>query len=75
MTVSAIHLIKNQIYHERTKHIDVRLHFIRDEVSKGAVLVTTIHIDINPANTLTKVVPTAKFKFCVNLMGIMANLQ
>ncbi|KAH9686485.1 Integrase catalytic domain-containing protein [Citrus sinensis] len=71
---SAIHLIKNQIYHERTKHIDVRLHFIRDEVSKGAVLVTKIHIDVNPADALTKVVPTAKFKFCVNLMGIMANL-
>ncbi|KAH9801638.1 hypothetical protein KPL71_001098 [Citrus sinensis] len=72
---SAIHLIKNQIYHERTKHIDVRLHFIRDEVSKGAVSVNKIHTDINPADALTKVVPTAKFKFCVNLMGIMANLQ
>ncbi|KAH9752456.1 hypothetical protein KPL71_014688 [Citrus sinensis] len=71
---SAIHLIKNQIYHERTKHIDVRLHFIRDEVSKGAVSVTKIHTDVNPADALTKVVPTTKFKFCVNLMGIMANL-
>lgn len=25
---SAIHLTKNQMFHERTKHIDVRLHFI-----------------------------------------------
>ena len=30
---SAIHLTKNQGYHERTKHIDNRLHFIRDIVA------------------------------------------
>ncbi|KAH9697805.1 Integrase catalytic domain-containing protein [Citrus sinensis] len=72
---SAIHLIKNQVYHERTKHIDVRLHFIRDEVSKGVVSVSKIHTDVNPANVLTKVVPTAKFKFFVNLMGVVAKSQ
>ena len=27
---SAIHLSKNSAFHERTKHIDVRLHFVRD---------------------------------------------
>ena len=27
---SALHLMKNHVYHERTKHIDVRMHFIRD---------------------------------------------
>ena len=32
---SAIHLSKNQIYHERTKHIDVRLHFVRDVIAQG----------------------------------------
>ena len=53
----------------------MRLHFIRDEVTKGAVSVNKIHTDINHVDALTKVVPTAKFKFCVNLMGIMANLQ
>ncbi|KAH9767170.1 hypothetical protein KPL71_011175 [Citrus sinensis] len=34
---SAIHLSKNQTHHERTKHIDVKLHFVRLEVSKGTV--------------------------------------
>ncbi|KAH9697780.1 Integrase catalytic domain-containing protein [Citrus sinensis] len=72
---SAIHLIKNQVYHERTKHIDVRLHFIRDEVSKGVVSVSKIHTDVNPANVLTKVVPTAKFNFFVNLMGVVEKSQ
>ena len=30
---SAIHLTKNQMYHERTKHIDVRFHFLRKVVT------------------------------------------
>ncbi|KAH9697399.1 hypothetical protein KPL71_023589 [Citrus sinensis] len=67
---SAIQLIKNQVYHERTKHIDVKLHFIRDEVAKGSVAVIKIHTDINPADMLTKVLPTTKFKFCVNFIGV-----
>ena len=31
---SAIHLSKNSSYHERTKHIDVRLHFIRGVIER-----------------------------------------
>ncbi|KAH9762165.1 hypothetical protein KPL70_000710 [Citrus sinensis] len=67
---SAIQLIKNQVYHERTKHIDVKLHFIRDEVAKGSVAVIKIPTDINPADMLTKVLPTAKFNFCVDLISV-----
>lgn len=67
---SAIPLIKNQVYHERTKHIDVKLHFIRDEVPKGFVMVMKIHTDVNPADMLTKVIPIAKFKFSVNFIGV-----
>ena len=29
-SMSAIYLAKNQVYHERTKHIDVKYHFVRD---------------------------------------------
>ena len=36
---SAIHLAKNQVYHARTKHIDVRYHFMREIIEEGGVLV------------------------------------
>ncbi|KAL6327303.1 hypothetical protein AAG906_018605 [Vitis piasezkii] len=34
---SAIHLAKNQSFHERSKHIDVRLHFVRDIIVTGEI--------------------------------------
>nr|GEY75482.1 protein kinase-like domain, phloem protein 2-like protein [Tanacetum cinerariifolium] len=34
---SAIHLVNNQVYHARTKHIDVRYHFIREILKEGGV--------------------------------------
>ena len=67
---SAIHLSKNQSHHEKTKHIDVKLHFVRLKVSRGAVKLLKIHTEENPADMLTKVVPTAKFIICMNLARI-----
>ena len=36
---SAVHMPKHQVFHERSKHIDIILHFIRDVIEGGAVLV------------------------------------
>ncbi|KAH9778820.1 Integrase catalytic domain-containing protein [Citrus sinensis] len=67
---SALHLCRNPAHHERTKHIDIKLHFIRNEVSKGAVKMSKVHTDENPADMLTKVVTTAKFKVCLSLASL-----
>ncbi|KAH9706111.1 hypothetical protein KPL70_012113 [Citrus sinensis] len=70
---SAIHLSKSQTHHEKTKHIDVKLHFVRLEVSRGAVKLLKINAEENPADILTKSVPYAKFNLCMNLAGICRN--
>ena len=67
---SAIHLCKNPAHHEKTKHIDIKLHFIRNEMSRGAVKMVKIYNDLNPADALTKVVPVAKFRTCLDLAGL-----
>ena len=59
------------MYHERTKHIEVKLQFIRDKVAKGTMVISKIHIDVNPMDMLTKVLPIAKFELCVNVVGIL----
>ena len=67
---SAICLSNNQIHHEKTKHIDIKLHFVRLEVSKGVVKLVKIQTDNNIADMLTKAVLGVKFKFCLNLASI-----
>ena len=65
---SAIHLTKHQIY-ERTKHIDVRYQFIREiEVIK----VKKISTADNPADIMTKPVPSRKFEYCLELLGVQS---
>lgn len=68
---SAIQLSKNPKYHEGTKHINARMHFIREEISTGTVDVIKIASEINPADMLTKPLPTVKFINSLNLIGVV----
>ncbi|GJT61878.1 putative ribonuclease H-like domain-containing protein [Tanacetum coccineum] len=51
---SAICVVKNPIYHSKTKHIVIRHHFIRDSYEKRLIDMVKIHTDNNVANLLTK---------------------
>ncbi|WVZ12067.1 hypothetical protein V8G54_016597 [Vigna mungo] len=65
---SVIHLANHQIYHSRTKHIDVKLHFVRSIVESGDVQICKIASEENPADILTK--PLAKERFLLLLSRI-----
>ena len=67
---SVIFLKKNQVYHARTKYIDVRFHKIKELVSSGELLLEKIHTSKNAATMLTKHVTTEKFKHCLDLINI-----
>ncbi|KAL3634979.1 hypothetical protein CASFOL_022033 [Castilleja foliolosa] len=67
---SAIHLTKNPMFHERSKHIDVRLHFIRDIVARNEVCMEKIGTEDNPADVMTKVLPMSKFRYCLELVQL-----
>ncbi|GKB52121.1 retrovirus-related pol polyprotein from transposon TNT 1-94 [Tanacetum coccineum] len=54
---SAIHLSRNAMFHERTKHINVRYHFIREIVESKEIGVAKIGTKDNAADVFTKVVP------------------
>ena len=58
---SGIRLTKNLVFHDRSKHIDIRYHFIRDMVQRGAVRLDHIGTDEQVADILTK--PLGKVKF------------
>ena len=57
-SLSAICLAKDQVHHERTKHIDVRYHFLRSE---KRIKVKKVGTADNPADMFTKPVPQSNF--------------
>ncbi|CAM8924196.1 unnamed protein product [Rhodiola kirilowii] len=68
-SLSAICLAKDQVHHERTKHIDVRYHFLRGAKRIKVMKVGTAD---NPADMFTKPVPHVKFKHCLDLLNVLS---
>nr|GFA31858.1 retrovirus-related Pol polyprotein from transposon TNT 1-94 [Tanacetum cinerariifolium] len=60
---SAIAISCNPVQHTRTKHIDVRYHFIKDHVEKGSVELYFVGTEYQLADLFTKSLPEARFKF------------
>ncbi|GJY15266.1 hypothetical protein Tco_0385688 [Tanacetum coccineum] len=60
-----ISVIKNSVAHSRTKHIEIRFHFIRDCYEKRLIEVIKIHTDSNVADLLTKGFDVTRFNFLV----------
>lgn len=68
---SAIHLSKNSSFHSRSKHIDVRYHWIREVLSSKQMQLEKVHTDDNGADMLTKVVTREKLEVCRQLAGMI----
>ncbi|CAL1399879.1 unnamed protein product [Linum trigynum] len=68
-SLSAICLAKDQVHHERTKHIDVRYHFWRTE---KRIKVKKVGTEDNPAHMFTKPVPHGKFQHCLDLLNVLS---
>ena len=67
---SAIHLAKNSAFHLKTKHIQLRYHFIRFVLEDGQLKLEKIHISQNPADMFTKVVTREKLSTFSVSVGI-----
>ncbi|CAA0830368.1 cysteine-rich RLK (RECEPTOR-like protein kinase) 8 [Striga hermonthica] len=67
---SALDLSKNAMYHSRTKHINVRYHWLRQAVKEQQFKLEKIHTDGNPTDMMTKVVTGGKLQLCAELIGM-----
>ena len=60
---SAINISKNLVQHSRTKHIEVRHHFIREFVKDGTLTLEFIHTDDQKVDLFTKPLDRKRFEF------------
>lgn len=68
---SAINLTKNPIQHSRTKHIDIRHHFLRDHVEKGDCVFEFVETTNQLADIFTKTLPKESFFRIRSELGIL----
>ena len=56
------------MFHERTKNVDVRFHFIKDVTSSGKIKLKKVSTEDNVVDMATKIVPLNKFRHCLDLI-------
>jgi hypothetical protein len=68
---SCIRLSEHPVFHERSKHIEIKYYFIRDKFQKGEVKLEYIPTDKQTTNILTKPLSRIKFAYFREKMGIV----
>ncbi|GJX94313.1 retrovirus-related pol polyprotein from transposon TNT 1-94 [Tanacetum coccineum] len=67
---SAIALCCNNVQHSRSKHIDIRFHFIKDQVENGVVELYFVNTEYQMADIFTKALGREINEFLINKLGM-----
>ncbi|GKA07467.1 putative ribonuclease H-like domain-containing protein [Tanacetum coccineum] len=68
---STIYIVKNPVFHSKTKHIEIRHHFIRDSNEKKLIQMIKIHTDQNVADLITKAFDVSRFQYLIASIGML----
>ncbi|GKB15985.1 putative ribonuclease H-like domain-containing protein [Tanacetum coccineum] len=68
---STICIVKNPVFHSKTKHIEIRHHFIKDSYEKRLIQVIKIYTDHNVADLLTKAFDVSRFQYLIASIGML----
>ena len=69
---NTINISKNPVQHSRTKHIEIRHHFIRELVEDGTFTLEFIHTDDQKVDFFTKPLDSKRFEFLRQTIGVIS---
>lgn len=67
---SAIALSKNPLYHDRSKHIDIRYHYLREKTMNNEIELKKVASINNPADMLTKPLTALRMQHLLSLLKV-----
>ncbi|RVW36312.1 Retrovirus-related Pol polyprotein from transposon RE2 [Vitis vinifera] len=66
---ATLHIASNPVFHERTKHIEVDCHFIREKITSGCVATSFVNSNDQLADIFTKSLRGPRIKYTCNKLG------
>ena len=68
---SYVKLSKSLVFHDKSKHIEIKYHYIQDMVQRGAVKLQYVATDEQIADVLTKPLARVKFEYFREKLGVL----
>ena len=69
--MSCMKLSKNPVFHDKSKHIEIKYHYIRDMVQRGAMKLLYVAMEEQIADVLTKPLARLKFEYFRERLGVL----